>query len=505
MKIKKTLSLALAFAMLATCLTACEKTTIDASFGDKKKSFAELSIGELSLTEPAGNTVGQEIPASEAVLGGNARLSGDKIVGMNSEGDSITFKVNTPVAGFFDIVTTQSGDGNRVNNLAVDGYKLAEITPDDPVAKFVYFSEGKHEITLTPSWGYVDFGGITLEPTETDPGEIYNVTAELSNPNADGHTKMLYNFPKDIYGKYSLSGQFAGNGRESDEYKAILGATGKSFAVLGLDVGNYTHTAQVNGAECMAVEYAHDWYYNAGGIVQMCWHWLSPIVAVADGKEWWDSFRAESSKIDLEAVMNGEDELVHKKLLDDIEDVAEQLKRLQEDGVPVLWRPLHEASGGWFWWGKSGAEAYKKLWRELYDQLTNVYGLNNLIWVWNGQDADWYPGDDVVDIVAWDIYPGEREYGSFSPTFAKCADCSGETKLIALSENGCVMDPELTWRDNARWLFWGTWSGEFCVRDGALSEQYTDKSMLQKAYDSEYTLTLDELPNLRKYESPSAK
>jgi beta-mannanase len=25
----------------------------------------------------------------------------------------------------------------------------------------------------------------------------------------------------------------------------------------------------------------------------------------------------------------------------------------QDAGVTVLWHPLHEASGGWFWWGRN--------------------------------------------------------------------------------------------------------------------------------------------------------
>ena len=480
-------------------LSSCEKTTIDARYGDKKTDFPEFEAGELSLNRQSGELTEQDIPASEAILGGNAKLSGDRITGMNEAGDSITYNVSATSAGWYDLTFEQTGDGNRVNSVSVDGYKIADITPDSPTAKFVYFSEGDHEVTLTPSWGWVDFGGLKLSPTEFDFSEAYNVTAELLNPNADEHTKALYSFLKDIYGKYSLSGQFAEKGRESDEYKAVTEAVGDSFAVLGLDIGNYTHSAVVNGAECNAVEYAHDWYYNAGGIVQMCWHWLSPLMYVEDGKEWWDSFRPESSKIDLDAVMNGEDDRCLEKLEEDIEDIAEQLQRLEDDGVPIIFRPLHEASGGWFWWGNCKPESYIKLWRRLYDELTNTYGLNNLIWMWNGQSKDWYPGDDVVDIVAWDIYPGEREYGSYSSTFAECAECAGENKLTALSENGCVMDPELTWRDNARWLFWGTWSGEYCVENGALSERYTEKSMLEKAYSSEHTLTLSELPNLRKY------
>ena len=501
MRRKKFIPVFLAAALLL--MTACESTTIGAKYGDKRSKFNDLEIPasvELYEPESKGNTVGQEIAASEAVLTGAAVLSGNMVTGMNAEGDSITYKVNIPVGGFYDLAFEQSGDGNRVNNVAVDGVKLAEITPDEPAAKFVRLESGDHDITLTPSWGWVNFGKLSITPTETDYADIYNVTTELSNENADEHTKMLYQFLCDIYGKYTLSGQFAEKGRESDEYKAITGAMGESFAVLGLDMGGYTHTSTVNGTVSNAVEYAHDWYYNAGGIVQMCWHWLSPVACIADGRQWWESFHSEASAIDLDRVMNGQDERTYEKLMDDIDDIAEQLKRLQEDGVPIIWRPLHEASGGWFWWGNCEPESYKKLWRTMYEKLTVEHGLNNLIWLWNGQNADWYPGDDVVDIIGWDIYPGEHEYGSFSSTFAKCADCFGENKLIALSENGCVMDPDLVWQDNARWVFWGTWSGEFAVNGaGQLSEQYTDAEMLKKAYSSEHTLTLSELPNLRTY------
>lgn len=481
-------------------LTGCENTTIKAKYGDIRKSFNDLSIPALSLNEAKGGGETVEIPASEAVLAGGARLSGSMITGMNAEGDSITYKVEIPEEGFYDLSFEQKGDGNRVNYVAVNGFKIADITPEDGVAKFVRLNKGENSIKLTPNWGWVDFGKLTVSPTEFDYKNVYNVTAGLSNPNADEHTKMLYKFLCDIYGKYTLSGQYAEKGRESNEYNAILAETGESFAVLGLDMTGYTPLSVEMGTTSNAVEYAHDWYYNAGGIVQFCWHWIAPKSYIDYGRMWWEGYSSDAVTMDLAAIMNGEDEEGYEKLMKDIDAIAEQLKRLQEDGVPVLWRPLHEGSGGWFWWGESGPEAYKALWRTMYDKLTNEHGLTNLIWLWNGQDADWYPGDDVVDIVGWDIYPGQHEYGSYSSTFEKCAECSGENKLIALSENGCVMDPDMVYNDNARWLLWGTWSGEFCVGEsGGYTEFYTEKYMLKKAYESEYTLTLDELPNLRKY------
>lgn len=175
---------------------------------------------------------------------------------------------------------------------------------------------------------------------------------------------------------------------------------------------------------------------------------------------------------------------------------------MQEAGVPVLWRPLHEASGGWFWWGAEGADVYKQLYILLYDTLTNTYGLNNLIWLWNGQDAEWYPGDEYVDIVGIDIYAGEHTYSSQSEAFLQNLAYGGNKKLVVLSENGTMIDPDLSVRDRAMWGFFCTWSGEFVMTTGvkkAYSEQYTDIEMLTKVYNSEYVITRDELPDLKTY------
>jgi mannan endo-1,4-beta-mannosidase len=65
----------------------------------------------------------------------------------------------------------------------------------------------------------------------------------------------------------------------------------------------------------------------------------------------------------------------------DIDTIAVQLKKLQSKGIPVLFRPLHEAEGGWFWWGAQGPEPCKKLWRILYQRLTHHHRINNLIWM----------------------------------------------------------------------------------------------------------------------------
>lgn len=200
--------------------------------------------------------------------------------------------------------------------------------------------------------------------------------------------------------------------------------------------------------------------------------------------------------------MNGEDEEGYNLLVQDMENIASELTVLRDADVPVLWRPLHEASGGWFWWGNCEAESYIKLYQLMYQIFTEEYELNNLIWVWNGQDADWYPGDEYVDIIGQDIYPGYQVYTSRYPKFAETVGYTSARKIITLSENGCLFDPDLAIRDGGIWSYFGTWNGEFVSDSDVLnvySEKYTDAEMLNKVYNHENVITRDELPDLTTY------
>jgi mannan endo-1,4-beta-mannosidase len=94
-----------------------------------------------------------------------------------------------------------------------------------------------------------------------------------------------------------------------------------------------------------------------------------------------------------------------------------QLKKLQDNGVPVLFRPLHEAEGKWFWWGAKGPEPAKKLYKIVFDRLTRVHKLQNLIWVWNSVAKDWYPGNSYVDVVSADTY-AQGDHGVRLPSFS---------------------------------------------------------------------------------------
>ncbi|MGN0642808.1 MAG: glycosyl hydrolase [Huintestinicola sp.] len=492
---------------------------LNAVYGDIRTEFNEnLDLSDYPLTKsevPSDYTL--TIEAESGAFSGNVKANdnsdasgGGYVSGLNVEGDELKLNADIEYSGFYKLnFLTKGSSGGRVNNVLVDGMKVGDITTpegglfSDTELDYIYLSAGQHVISLTPSWGYIDIDCLTITPSNTVSEEDYIVTKPLSNPNADDNTKRMYKFLCDIFGKYSLAGQYADEGRASSEYEKITAATGKTFAVLGLDMMNYDLTAQAHDAESNSVNYAYDWYKNAGGIVQMCWHWHSPGDYALNNKNnpWYSSFYKEGSALELDKIMNGEDEEGYQLLMDDIDNMAEKLKPLSDANVPILWRPLHEASGGWFWWGDCEAESYIKLWNVMNDKMTNEHGLNNLIWIWNGQDPEWYPGDETVDIVGWDIYAGNLVDSSQSGRFADMTKNYGEeTKLIALTENGCVMDPDKVFNDNARWLFWGTWSDPFTMKLGVvLNEEYTTKDLLIKAYNSERVLTLDELPDLQNY------
>lgn len=438
------------------------------------------------------------------ISGGNA--SGGKSVGkFENDRSYCQIKINVPSDGIYDIVIRSMGIGGpKENDIYTDGKKVGTFTSEnnkfsDYTVSAVSLTKGDHNIRIIKSWGWIELDKITVKTGAKISDSTYNVTSSLVNKNSTANTKKLYSFLKDSYGKYVITGQQCDGGINGNEFKAIKNLTGDYPALLGLDMMDYTPSRTAFGASSSAVEKAIE-FANKGGIVTFCWHWNAPteyLNSTANSPDgWWGGFYTKSGKFDIAKVMNGQD-AKGKKLLDrDIKEIAKQLKRLEKAGVPVIWRPLHEASGGWFWWGAKGSDAYKKLWKYLYKELTNTYGCNNLIWVYNGQSADWYPGDEYVDIVGEDIYPGNHVYDPQVSRFKQAINYGSKTKITALTENGCIFDIDSAVSINALWSWFMTWGGEFTVNGSNYSEKYTEKSVIQKMYASKYSLTLGSLPKI---------
>lgn len=331
--------------------------------------------------------------------------------------------------------------------------------------------------------------------------DIYKVEPKLINRKASPAAVKLMDYLCSIYGKKVLTGQQIGVVAQP-ELDVIVEVTGKYPAVYGFDMMNYSPSRVERGSTCSDVEHAIKWWQD-GGIVTFCWHWNAPLglLDIPPERSWDRGFYTEATTFNIaQAIENRESELF--KLIErDIDAIAGQLRRLQLAGVPVLWRPLHEASGGWFWWGAHGAEPCIKLWRYMYHRLTELHGLNHLIWVWNGQHGDWYPGDAYVDIIGEDIYAPQHDYSSQLSRFQQARSYTDTPKLIALSENGVLPSLDHMEQDQAMWLWQCTWYGGFmCQREDAhytYCGDYTERQAFIDFYGDERSLTRDQLPDLK--------
>ncbi|SEH40196.1 mannan endo-1,4-beta-mannosidase [Ruminococcus flavefaciens] len=448
-------------------------------------------------------------------------FSGKGFAYLDQKGTTLSVDVDVPEAGLYELnigYCEPSDPNKKVQYLNVNGVNQGELTC--PYTKtfaetsggVVNLKKGKNTIELKAYWGYTFFDYLTLKAA---PEKLTNLspTRELSNPKASDTTKRLYNYLCDQYGKHIISGQqeYCGDHNynlwnspdvfikdNEAEFEYIEEKTGKQPAIRGIDFLAYNTSSEWRDH---APERVIEWVNKYHGIATVSWHWNVPCEKGSDDIAFYvesanPKFTTFSCK---NAVTEGTWE--HEVVMADIELIAGELKKLKDADVPVLWRPLHEAEGGWFWWGAEGAEPCKKLYRLLYDQLTNVYGLDNLIWIWTGSTspaaADWYPGDDVVDIVGYDKYncaDGVANLSSISSTFYSLVQGTDCQKMVAMSENDSIPSLENLVNDKAAWLYFCPWYMNYLT-----SEQNNPVDNLIEVYQSDYCITLDELPDLKTY------
>ncbi|RYD36553.1 MAG: hypothetical protein EOP87_05260 [Verrucomicrobiaceae bacterium] len=225
-------------------------------------------------------------------------------------------------------------------------------------------------------------------------------------------------------------------------------------------------------------------------MLSVIWHWNAPSgILNTPEQPWWRGFYTEATTFDVAAALANPSSPEYAQILRDIDTIAVQLRKLQDAGIPVLWRPLHEAEGAWFWWGAKGPAAYKQLWRLLFNRLTTYHGLHNLVWVLTVEDAAWYPGDDVVDVVGVDAYPDDRT-DALLTRWQPLRDRFDGVKPIALTEFGGVPDIEKMQRLGVWWAWFASWQG---AQHGP---QSAPDATVSRIYQSAGVVTLDELPEI---------
>ena len=181
----------------------------------------------------------------------------------------------------------------------------------------------------------------------------------------------------------------------------------------------------------------------------------------------------------------------NKVFTEDLKNAAAYLKLLRDADIPVLWRPFHEAAGGWFWWGKDAA-SFKSLWIAMFNYF-KTEGLDNLIWVWTteGNDADWYPGDQYVDIVGRAVY--NKETADCVSEYTSIAENYGN-KIVSLSECGTVGLISEQWASGARWSWFMPWY-DGTNEDGS-PVVHADEAWWKDAMSQEFVVSREELPSM---------
>ena len=174
----------------------------------------------------------------------------------------------------------------------------------------------------------------------------------------------------------------------------------------------------------------------------------------------------------------------HKAMWADLKRAADWLTVLRDNKVPVLWRPMHEFDGRWFWYGKGGGELFVRLWRTMFHYFTNERKLNNLIWVLphSGQpDTTYNPGREYFDIAGPHTYSEKAQ----DELYKKTIEMHGKDILIPLHECGTLPSPEICKSNGTRWSWWMLWHTTHLTGH--------DKDELRRIYNHEDVITLDEL------------
>lgn len=189
--------------------------------------------------------------------------------------------------------------------------------------------------------------------------------------------------------------------------------------------------------------------FERGGVITMSWHMPNPVT---DTDAW------DVSTPAVARVLPGGDH--HAEYLTTLDTAARFFRSLRAaDGtpIPIVFRPYHEHTGSWFWWGRdhAGVDDYKALWRMTVARMASA-GVRNLLFAYSTDVFDSragylerYPGDDVIDVLGFDDYHGIKSRDAL-PQFVNrlklLVELARESgKIAAVTETGLEAIPDPDW------------------------------------------------------------
>lgn len=501
------------------------------------------------------------------------QISGGKFVNTSGE---MTFDVTVSETGLYDLILHMWINDMYVSNnssIVVDGNTIGTyasntsttVNKEFTLTASVKLTTGSpHSVVLKAA----SSAGVDYLSVERHPDPVFNISSTPVTPGATEAAYKVLDFLKDNFGTKTISGMMisdqvfnydygnmkllkAGECTPADSCKysdAEVAWTGQTdIAEFYNRSGHYPAIGGFDMLFAAGGRHEEGWFkgytennlvmteelWNKGGIPTFTWHWkvgedtifytkangyknagcTEGVTKTADDNTCFNYTLAFTDSTCKEINTSSE---IYQNIVNDVDIVSNYFLQLQEKDIAVVWRPLHEASGGWFWWGVASAECYVQLYRLVFDRMVNTNGVKNLLWVWNintdptyGYDYSalngaWYPGDEYVDIVAVDIYDPLLNHNSGANYYNKIISEVGTNKLIALSENGAIPDIDSIAEDKAYWSYWMTWSQTW--NGNFLDKTPTD--MWKKNLDDERIIALDDMPGWADYDvgiSPASK
>ena len=368
---------------------------------------------------------------------------------------------------------------------------MADVAWNTTISNQVYALTGKYpaingydyiHLQSTSPGGWIDYANITPVKTWHDAGGIVTISwhwnVPTSNPYAStvpvvlyggpdkdmpsdwsGHIQLTTQAAKDILAKASIGSKLVVNianvkanaqgSIKNSSWAGFVDENGKNWDYFNISGDSYSMTLDQTTLTEMRAN---------GLIIGGHDYTVTGITVEAAGTVKYDFYAAKNEFTLNDAVTEGM--WANRFMKSDLEKIVPYLLQLQQAGVPVLWRPLHEAAGKWFWWGNGTAENYRKLWHIMFD-FFKQRGVNNLIWVWTSEknDPDWYPGDEYVDIVGTDMYGQDGTSVTAETSAQRFNELAYRypTKMIALTECGTVAEIPAQWSADAKWSFFMPW------------------------------------------------
>lgn len=298
-------------------------------------------------------------------------------------------------------------------------------------------------------------------PDNALPGEGEKIYGRIktADPDASRRVKALYANLMTMSGRHVLFGHqdalaYGVGWKEWPETRSdVRDVCGSYPAVFGWDIGKLGKGDK--NIDTVRFANMRKWMleaYRMGGVNTVSWH-LDNFVT--DGSSW-----DVGQNVVAAILPGGAHHEAYKARLDVLADFFKSLRSgfLFKHGIPVIFRPFHEHTGHWFWWGQPHCtpEQYKELWRFTVEYLRGEKAVHNLLYCYSTDVfkdkehyLECYPGDEYVDILGFDDYRDvkpENDPAELTRQLRLLVEMAGERgKVAALTETGLEGIPEANW------------------------------------------------------------